>query len=68
MYRNTFEKNAVDNGYSIFSKYNTKEEADAVLKEMRKDKLRCFKAHHANKTLGFDFWLVWVKWRDINDK
>ena len=61
MYANSFERKAEANGYKIFSKYNTKEEADAVMKEMRKDGLRCFKAHHTYKLLDVDFWLVWVK-------
>ena len=59
MWANTFERTAEERGYVIFSKYNTKEEADAVLKEMRKDNLRCFKAHHVLKLLDIDVWLVW---------
>lgn len=64
MWINSNEKNAEANGYRVFSKYNTKEEADAVMKEMRKDKLRCFKAHHVHKEIGLDTWLVWVKGLD----
>ncbi len=61
MWVNSTERNAEANGYKVFSKYNTKEEADLVMKDMRADGLRCFKAHHVNKLLEIDFWLVWVK-------
>lgn len=64
MWANTYERNAESNGYKIFSKYDTKEQADAVLKEMRKDSLKCFKAHHENKLAEIDTWLVWVKGLD----
>lgn len=61
MWANTFEKNAESKGYAIFSQYHTKEEADAVMKEMRKDNINCFKAHHVYKILDYDMWLVWWK-------
>ena len=61
MWTNTMERNAESNGYRIFSTYNTKEEADAVMKEMRADGLQCFKAHHVFKDFDFDKWYVWVK-------
>ena len=64
MWVNSNEKNAEQNGYRVFSAYNTKEEADAVMKAMREDKLRCFKAHHKNQEIGLDKWVVWVKGLD----
>lgn len=61
MWANSFEKNAESNGYVIFSSYPTKDDADKVLKEMRKDDIRCFKAHHVLKILDIDTWVVWWK-------
>lgn len=61
MWANSFERNAESKGYKMFSTYNTKEEADEVMKVLRSEGVRCFKAHHKNNMIGFDMWLVWVK-------
>jgi len=61
MWANSYEKNAESRGYRMFSTYETKEEADNIMKVLRAEGVRCFKAHHRYKLIGLDMWLVWVK-------
>ena len=65
-YNNKFEATAEERGYVVMSTYDTKEEVDAILKQLHASGVHAFKAHHGSKLLEYDQWWLWVQTKDFD--
>lgn len=64
-YNNHFERDAEGRGYVVMSTYDTKEEVDAVLRQLHNCGVHAFKAHHTHHEIDYDQWWLWVQSKDF---
>ena len=61
-----FEREAEGKGYVVMSTYDTREEIDAVLRQLHNCGVHAFKAHHGSALLQYDQWWLWVQTKDFD--